>query len=64
MGVLNSTKGKWKKSNLKQSDMRKPDKPKSTDGGSNPPKNKDMKGKERKQNAHITTRDCIQISPA
>ena len=58
MGVLNASKGNQNAKNSKHSDKRKPDKPKSTDGGLNPPKEKDKKGK-RKPNAHISTRDGI-----
>ena len=47
MGVLNSFKGEQKENNLKQLEKRKPDKPKTTDGGSNTPKDKDKKGKEK-----------------
>ena len=59
MGVSNASKGKHKENNLKQPEKRKADKPKSSDGGSNPPKKKDKKGKEKK-NTHISTRDGIQ----
>ena len=38
MGVSNASKGKKKARYLKQSDKRKPNRPKTTDGGLNPPK--------------------------
>ena len=63
MGVSNASKGKQKAKNLKQPKKRKSEKPKSSDGGSNPPKEKDKKGKEKK-NAHIYTRDGIHKSHA
>ena len=47
MGVSNAFKGKQKANNLKQAEKRKSEKPKSNDGGSNPPKEKDEKGKEK-----------------
>ena len=47
MGVSNSSKGKQKAKNLKQPEKRKSEKPKSSDGGLNPPKDKDKKGKEK-----------------
>ena len=47
MGVSNDSKGKQKAKNLKQSKKGKPDKPKTSDGGSNPPKEKDKKGKDK-----------------
>ena len=58
MGVLNASKGKQKEKNSKQLEKRKSEKPKSSDGGSNPPKEKDKKIK-RKPNAPISTRDGI-----
>ena len=45
MVVSNSYKGKKKENNSKQSNKRKHDKPKTNDGGLNPPKEKDKKGK-------------------
>ena len=47
MVVLNASKGKQKENNLKQLEMGKPNRPKNSDGGSNPPKDKDKKGKEK-----------------
>ena len=45
VGVLNSTKGKPKSKNLKLSDKKKSEKPKSSEGATNPPKEKEKKGK-------------------
>ena len=47
MGVLNASKGKWKEKNSKIPEKRKSEKPKSSDGGSNLPKEKEKKGKEK-----------------
>ena len=47
MGVSNSSKGKKKAKNSKLPEKKKPEKTKSNDGGSNPPKEKDKKGKEK-----------------
>ena len=47
MGVSNSSKGKSKANNSKLPEKKKPEKLKSSDGGSNPPKEKDKKGKEK-----------------
>ena len=47
MGVSNASKGKQKAKNSKQSDKRKPGKPKTNDGGSNPPKENEKKGKDK-----------------
>ena len=59
MGVSNASKGKSKEKNLKLPEKKKPKNPKSSDGGSNPPKEKDKKGKE-KTKCTISTRDSIQ----
>ena len=45
MGFSNASKGKHKANNLKLQEKRKLEKPKSNDGGSNPPKEKENKGK-------------------
>ena len=45
VGVSNSSKGKSKSKNLKLPEKKKPEKPKSSDGGLNPPKEKDKRGK-------------------
>ena len=63
MGVLNASKGNSKAKNSKLPKKNKPEKPKSSDGGSNPPKEKDKKIK-RKPNAPISTRDGIQRAHA
>ena len=47
MGVLNASKGKQKEKNSKQSKKRKLDKAKTTNGGSNPPQDKDKNGKKK-----------------
>ena len=47
MGVFNASKGKWKENNSNILEKRKSEKPKSSDGGSNPPKEKEKKGKEK-----------------
>ena len=47
MGVLNASKGKQKAKNLKQPEKRKSENPKFTDGGLNPHKEKDKKGKKK-----------------
>ena len=46
MGVLNDSKGKPKAKNSKLPEKKKPEKPKFSDGGLNPPREKDKKGKE------------------
>ena len=45
MGFLNASKGNPKANNLKVLEKKKLEKPKSSDGGSNPPKEKENKGK-------------------
>ena len=45
MVVLNASKGKHKAKNSKHPEKRKSEKTKSSDGGSNPPKEKDKKVK-------------------
>ena len=47
MGVSNASKGNKKENNSKLPEKRKFDKPKSSDGGSDPPKEKENKGKEK-----------------
>ena len=47
VGVLNPSKGKNKSKDSKQPDKKKQDIPKSSDGGSNPCKDKDKKNKEK-----------------
>ena len=47
MGVLNSSKGNPKAKNSKLIEKKKPEKPKSSDGGLNPPREKDKRGKEK-----------------
>ena len=47
MGFLNDSKGKPKPKYLKLLEKKKPQKPKSSDGGLNPPKEKDKRGKEK-----------------
>ena len=47
MSVSNASKGKKKVNNSKHPKKRKYDKPKSSDGGLNPPKEKEKKGKEK-----------------
>ena len=47
MGVSNSSKGNPKPKNSKLPVKKKLEKPKSSDGGSNPPKEKDKRGKEK-----------------
>ena len=53
MGFLNASKEKSKANNLKLPEKRKLEKPKSSDGGSNPPKEKDKRGKEKKKCTHF-----------
>ena len=45
VGVLNSSKGNPKPKNLKLPEKKKPKEPKSSDGGLNPPREKDKRGK-------------------
>ena len=45
--VLNASKGKKKAKDSKQPDKKKPDRPNIPDGGLNPCKDKDKKGKEK-----------------
>ena len=47
MGVSNSAKGKPKSKNSKLLDKKKSEKPKSSEGASNPPREKEKKGKEK-----------------
>ena len=47
MGVSNASKGNPKAKNSKLPEKRKLEKPKSSDGSSNPPKEKDKKEKEK-----------------
>ena len=47
MEVFNSSKGNTMEKNSKLPEKKKPEKPKSSDGGSNPPREKDKKGKEK-----------------
>ena len=53
MGVSNASKENQKENNSKVPKKRKSEKPKSSDGGLNPPKEKDKKGKEKKM--HLFT---------
>ena len=46
MGFSNASKGKYKEKNSKLSEKKKPEKPKFSDGGSNPPKESEKRGKE------------------
>ena len=47
VGVSNSAKGKPKSKNLKLSDKKKSEKHKSSEGATNPPKEKEKRGKEK-----------------
>ena len=47
VGVSNSAKGKPKSKNSKLPDKKKSEKPKSSEGATNPPKEKEKKGKEK-----------------
>ena len=47
MGVSNSSKGNPRPKSSKLSEKKKPEKPRSSDGGLNPPKEKDKRGKEK-----------------
>ena len=47
VGVSNSAKGKPKSKNLKLPDKKKSEKPKSSEGAMNPPKEKEKKGEEK-----------------
>ena len=63
MGVSNASKGNTKEKNSKLPEKKKPEKPKSSDGGLNPPKEKDKK---RKENTKCTYfhKECIRKAHA
>ena len=47
MGFLNASRRRSKAKNSKLLENKKPENPKSSDGGSNPPREKEKKGKEK-----------------